>query len=223
MFIVLGVGYALIEAAGLSLLQRLTSDEVLGRAFAVVETTYWLATGIGAVLAPAVVTLLGARGAVAAIGACLPLVVALRWRGLLRFEEHAVVPAREFGVLRRLALFAPLPMATVENLARRVAALPVPTGEVVVRRGDPGHSFYVVANGVLDVGDCDGAPAPLVAGDFFGEIALLRDVPRTATVTARDDVLLYVLDRDAFLSGIGAHRRSAEVAERTAAARLQRH
>jgi hypothetical protein len=46
MLVVLGAGYALVEAAGLSLLQRLSSDEVLGRAFAVVETSYWLTTGL---------------------------------------------------------------------------------------------------------------------------------------------------------------------------------
>jgi MFS family permease len=219
--VVLGVGYALIEAAELSLLQRLTSDEVLGRAFAVLESSYWLTTGLGAMLAPAVIAVLGARGAVAAIGACLPLAVALRWRALHRFEEHAVVPEREFGALRALPIFAPLPIAIVENLARRVATHPVRGGETVVRRGEPGEHFYVVAAGVLDVTDCDGSPPPLHTGDFFGEIALLRDVPRTATVTARDDARLYVLDRDAFLSGVGAHRHSTEAAERVATTRLR--
>jgi MFS family permease len=222
MLIALGVGYALIETAGLSLLQRLTSDEVLGRAFAVVETTYWLTTGLGAMLAPAVIAVLGARGAVAAIGACLPLGVALRWRALHRFEEHAVVPEREFGALRALPIFAPLPIAIVENLARRVATRPVRAGEVVVRRGERGEDFYVVADGILDVTDVEGSPPALGAGDFFGEIALLRDVPRTATVTARRDARLYVLERDAFLSGVGAHRRSTEAAERVATTRLRR-
>jgi MFS family permease len=222
MLVVLGAGFALIETAGLSLLQRLTSDEVLGRAFAVVETTYWLTTGLGAMLAPAVIGLLGPRGAVVAIGTCLPLGVALRWRALHRFEEHAVVPEREFGALRALPLFAPLPIAIVENLARRVATRTVTAGETVISRGEPGEDFYVVADGILDVGDCDGSPPPLHAGDFFGEIALLRDVPRTATVTARDDGRLYVLDRDAFLLGVGAHRHSTEAVERVATARLAR-
>jgi MFS family permease len=220
MLAAVGVGYALIETAGTSLLQRMTSDEVLGRAFAVVETSYWLTTGLGAMLAPAVIAVLGERGAIAAIGACLPLAVALRWSALRRFEEHAVVPEQEFGALRALPLFAPLPIATIENLARRVETRPVQAGETVIRRGDHGDDFYVVADGVLDVSDCDGAPPPLERGDFFGEIALLRDVPRTATITARDDGSLYVLDRDAFLSGVGAHRRSSEFAERAATERL---
>ncbi|HSD78490.1 MAG TPA: cyclic nucleotide-binding domain-containing protein, partial [Solirubrobacteraceae bacterium] len=221
MLVVLGVGYALIEAAGLSLLQRLTSDEVLGRAFAVVESGYWLATGVGAMLAPAVVALLGNRGAILAVGACLPLLVALRWRALARFEELAVVPAREFALLRGLPLFAPLPIAAVENLARRVTPRCVAAGEAVVHRGEPGEEFFVIAEGVMDVSECAGSPPPLTAGDFFGEIALLQDRPRTATVTARDGGLLYVLDRDAFLWGIGAHPRSNEAAAQVAAVRLQ--
>jgi MFS family permease len=221
LLVALGIGYALVEVAGCSLLQRLTSDEVLGRAFAVVESTYWVATGLGAALAPVVVGLLGERGAILAVGACLPLVVLLRRRALLRFEEHAAVPEREFGVLRGTSVFAPLPPATVENLARRVAPRPVRAGQVVVRRGEPGDEFFVIADGVLDVSECSGAPAALGAGDFFGEIALLRGVARTATVTARGEALLYVLDREAFLGGVGAHPRSFEAAERVAAVRLE--
>jgi hypothetical protein len=222
MLVALGFGYALIETSGFSLLQRASSDEVLGRVFAVVETTYWLTTGVGAMLAPLVIALLGPRGAVLAIGACLPLAVGLRWRALSRFEADAVVPAEQFGVLRRLSIFAPLPLVTVENLARRVAARPVPAGDVVVRRGDAADSFYVVADGVLDVSGCGGAPPPLERGDFFGEIALLRDCARTATVTARDGALLYVLDREGFLNGVGAHPRATRAAEETATVRLAR-
>jgi hypothetical protein len=218
----LGIGYGLIEAAGLSLLQRLNADDVVGRAFAVVEANYWLTTGVGAVVAPALVSWLGARAAIVVAGGFLPLVVALRWRGLARFERQAVVPEDAFAALRRLPVFAPLPMVTVENLARRVGRSDVAAGEVIVRRAEPGERFYVVAAGTFDVGDCAGDPPPLVPGDCFGEIALLHSVPRTATVTARDAGLLYTLDRDAFLTAIGGHVRSAEAAAGIAAVRLSR-
>jgi MFS family permease len=221
MLVGLGIGYALIEAGGMALLQRATPDEVLGRVFAVVETTYWVATGVGAMLAPLVVALVGARGAVLAIGACLPLAVALRWRALSRLEEHAVVPEDEFRVLRGLSVFAPLPLATVENLARHVGVRPVHAGEVVVRRGDAADEFYAVAEGVLDVSDCGGTPPPLRAGDFFGEIALLHECARIATVTAREEALLYALERDVFLNAISAHPRSSAAAHETATARLE--
>jgi MFS family permease len=213
------VGYALIEVAGLSLLQRLNSDEVLGRAFAVMESSYWITTGLGALLAPALVSLLGSRGALLVVGACLPVAVAARWHALRRFEAQATVPEREFKALRALSVFAPLPMASVENVARRVAKVSVGAGEVVIREGDRGDSFYVVAEGMLDVESGNGVAA-MGCGDFFGEIALLRDIPRTATVTARSDALLYSLERDAFLLAVSAHPRSTEAANSVADARL---
>ena len=107
---VLGVGYSLIETAGLTLLQRLTSDEVLGRAFSVLESSYWLTTGIGAMLAPVLVNLIGLRGALVVVGACLPLLAALRWAGLARFDAGAVVPKEAFALLRRLPMFEALPL-----------------------------------------------------------------------------------------------------------------
>ena len=218
---VLGVGYALIEVAGLSLLQRLTGDDVLARAFAVVESSYWITTGLGAIAAPAVVALVGARGALVAVGACLALAVLLRWTALTRFENDAAVPERPFKVLRGVSVFAPLPIATVENVCRRVSELRVQPGQVVIREGDPGDRFYVVAEGVLDVSCERGAFPPVAGGDFFGEIALLRDVLRTATVTARGEAVLYALDRDSFLSALGAHRYTGNVVREVAESRLK--
>jgi MFS family permease len=222
LLILLGVGYALIEVAGLSLLQRLTSDDVLARAFAVVESSYWITTGLGAILAPAVVTLLGPRGALVAVGATLALAVLLRWRALLRFEGEAPVPEETFKVLRGVSVFAPLPIATVENVSRRMAELRYHPGQVVIAEGDEGDRFYVVAEGVLDVTCERGSFAPVASGDFFGEIALLRDVPRTATVTAREETVLYALDRDSFLCAVGAHRCAGTVARRRAESRLNK-
>jgi hypothetical protein len=222
LLILLGVGYALIEVAGLSLLQRLTSDDVLARAFAVVESSYWITTGLGAILAPAVVMLLGPRGALVAVGATLALAVLLRWRALLRFEGEAPVPEETFKVLRGVSVFAPLPIATVENVSRRIAKLHYHPGQVVITEGDEGDRFYVVAEGVLDVTCERGSFAPVASGDFFGEIALLRDVPRTATVTAREETLLYALDRDSFLCAVGAHRCAGTVARRRAESRLNK-
>jgi hypothetical protein len=220
LLVVLGVGYALIEVAGLSLLQRLSAEDVLARAFAVVESSYWFTTGLGAILAPGIVALLGMRGALVAVGACLPLAVAVRWVALARFEAEAPVPEREFKAIRALPAFAPLPLATVENVSRLVSEVRVKAGQVVIREGEAGDLFYVVADGALDV-SCqrNASPLdPLGGGDYFGEIALLRDIPRTATVTARTDALLYTLDRESFLCTVSAHPCTTEsvgdVAER---------
>jgi predicted MFS family arabinose efflux permease len=224
LLVLLGVGYALIEVAGLSLLQRLTAEDVLARAFAVVESSYWFTTGIGAILAPAIVALLGVRGALLAVGACLPLTVGFRWLALARFEAAAPVPDSEFRAIRALPAFAPLPLATVENVSRRVSEVRVAAGQVVIREGDSGDFFYVVADGALDVSCDEGQNTldPLHGGDYFGEIALLRDIPRTATVTARTNALLYALDRESFLCTVSAHPCTKEWVDNAAKRRFER-
>jgi MFS family permease len=222
MLVLLGIGYALIEVAGLSLLQRLPSNDLLGRAFAVVESSYWITTGLGAMLAPVVVHLIGLRYSLLAVGSCLPLLVAFRWRPLALLEEGIRVPERPFKLLRGVEMFAPLPLATIENVSRRVEAVHVHAGEAVVREGDLGDRFFLVADGRLDVSCELGAYPPVGAGDVFGEIALLQDVPRTATVTARDDCLLYSLDRESFLCAVFSHPSAAGAARQVATERLAR-
>ena len=220
MLVLLGIGYALIEVAGLSLLQRLPANDVLGRAYAVVESSYWITTGLGAIVAPLIVDLVGLRDALLLVGACLPLLVALRWRPLALLEAATVVPERPFKALRAVEMFAPLSLATIENVSRRVDAVEVHAGETVIREGEYGDRFYVVANGVLDVSCERGAFPSVSAGDAFGEIALLQDVPRTATVTARDECLLYALDRESFLCAVSSHPSAANAARSLASIRL---
>jgi MFS family permease len=208
LLVVLGVGYALVEVAGLSLMQRLSADDVLARAFGVVESSYWVTGGLGAILAPFVVMGLGIRGALVAVGAALPLLVVLRWRALRRLEDGAPVPERPFRALRAIPDFGPLPLAAVENLAQRAVALEFSAGEVVIHEGDVGELFYVVDEGVLSVSCNRGSDVlePLGPGAYFGEIALLRDIPRTATVTAASPVVsLFAVDREAFLAAVMTH------------------
>ena len=221
MLAALGVGYSLIETANLTLLQRLTSDDVLGRAFAVLESSYWVTTGLGAIAAPVIVNLVGLRGALVALGCVLPLVAALRWARLARLEAGATIPEHAFALLRHVPLFAPMSIGALENLSCRLAELQVPAGHAVVREGDPGDRVYLIAEGEFDVSCSLGAFPSLADGDVFGEMALLRDVPRTATVTARTDARVFALDRDAFLTAVSGHRFSARtldtiVAERSA-------
>jgi CRP-like cAMP-binding protein len=123
-------------------------------------------------------------------------------------------------LLRGISIFRPLPAPTLEQLARELREVHVPAGQEIIRQGDPGDLFYVVANGEVDV-QVGGRPLePLRTGQFFGEIALLRDVPRTATVTARTDVDLLVLDRAHFIAAVTGHPESAEAAQTVMAGRL---
>jgi CRP-like cAMP-binding protein len=173
-------------------------------------------------VAPLVVDLVGLRYALLMVGACLPLLVAFRWHPLAMLEAGIRVPERPFKMLRAVEMFAPLSLATIENVSRRVDAVHVRAGETVVREGEYGDRFFVVAEGRLDVSCERGAYPPVGAGDVFGEIALLQDVPRTATVTARDECLLYALDRESFLCAVSSHASATSAARRMASERLAR-
>lgn len=206
---VLGVGYALVEIAGETLLQRLASDEVLGRVFGVIEGTYTAATGIGAALAPALSAALGIRGALLVVGLALPLVALARWRTLARYEAGAAIPERPFELLRGVPLFAPLPVAAVENLTLRLDTVTVAAGHEVIRQGEEGDRFYVIDAGEVEV-LVDGRPVRVQGpGECFGEIALLRGVRRTATVRALGPGRLYALEREEFVASVTGNPRSA--------------
>jgi predicted MFS family arabinose efflux permease len=217
---VMGVGFALVESSLLTLTQRLAADDVLGRVFGVEETIEVVALGLGSVLAAALVAWLEPRGALIASGLALPVVAALIVRRVAGWEAGTQVPERVFGLVRGLPLFAPLPVATLENLALRLSERGYAPGERIVTQGDSADAFFVIADGEVEV-RVDGAfrrrEGP---GDFFGEIALLRDAPRTATVTALRPVNALVIGRDHFLAMVGAHARSAGAAEAAAEARL---
>jgi len=121
--------------------------------------------------------------------------------------EHRV------ALLHALDLFAPLPRRRVERLAAAVVRLRFPAGAVVVRQGDEGDYFYVVGEGEVEVTRSGRTLAVRRAGEYFGEIALLRRAPRTATVVARTAASLYALETCEFVAAISSTARSAELAE----------
>jgi CRP-like cAMP-binding protein len=166
------------------------------------------------------VDLIDARGALIAVGSVLPILAALMWRRLRAVDEGAVVPERELALVRGHPIFAPLPEPTLEFLAARLVRRRVAAGDTIVRQGEPGDDFFLVSEGRVHV-TVDGAEvSELGPGEGFGEIALLRDVPRTATVAAVEDTTLYALDRAQFLAAVTRHAESATAAERLAGSRL---
>jgi MFS family permease len=219
-FGVLGIGYSIAETTGQTLVQRLASDETLARAFAVAETGTALATAVGSVLAPLLIAMFGIPGALLATAFVVPGVVLARRRALRRLDARAVVPERELRALGALDLFAPLPLATVETLALRAVPRVMVADEVVLRAGDVGDHFYVIAEGTVEV-QAGATVRPEGPGEYFGEIALLRDVPRTATVVATSDGLLFTLAREDFLRAVTGHTRSTQAAGAVADARLR--
>jgi MFS family permease len=215
-YFLIGVGYTFVEVAARTLLQRLGSDETLARVLGFLETSRLTATALGSIAAPALVALLGVRGALVALGAMLPLLALLRWRALRAFEIGAPVSERDFNLLRGSSIFAPLPMDTLEGLCRSVSELDVEAGRNVVTQGEPGHAFYVIESGAVEVIEDGTFRRNLSAGDCFGEIALLHDVRRTATVRATASCRLLLLDREPFIEVVTGHRRSHQSAQAVA-------
>ena len=213
LLVVVGGGYALIEVAGLTLTQRLASDDVLGRVLGVVESTYVVTMALGSALAGAVVGLLGIEAALLATAAATALLALATWGPLGRLEASVPIPEREFGLLRGLGIFAPLPIATIETLATRLEHVTVGAGDVVVREGDDGDRCYIVAEGDIALSKQSGWEGAMGPGGFFGELALLRDVPRNATAVAAGPGLLLALERDDFLAAVTGHARTQEAAD----------
>ena len=219
--VVMGIGSSLVDIAGLTLVQRAVPDDVLARVFGVIQMLWLASIGIGAALVPALIAWLGIKTALIAAGALLPLLVVLLGRMSPGSTPRRAAPeAEELRILASVPIFAPLPGGSLEHLAARLVPLRVDAGTVIVREGDAGDRFYIVAEGEIEVSQYDRTVSELAPGGYFGEIALLRDVPRTATVTARTDAVLYALDRDDFLAAVTGHPQSAEAAETVMSARL---
>jgi MFS family permease len=212
----IGAGFNLTDVAARTLLQRLGSDEVLGRVMGSLETVRVAAMALGSILVPVAIALFGVRGALFALAALLPGFVALRWRALRSFEIGAPVSERGYALLRGDPIFEPLPVATVERLAHGLVKLSAEPSEEVITEGDRGDHFYLIDSGEVEITENGVLKCVQGPGASFGEIALLRDVPRTATVRARTEIALLALEREHFISAVTGHDRSHEAAHATA-------
>jgi MFS family permease len=220
LFALIGIGNTLVDVAGMTLMQRSAEEDVLARVFGVLESVILGTLALGALGAPLLVAVLGPRGALIATGVFMPVVVALALPALRRVDDTARIAEEPLELLRRLPLFAPLPPTVLERLAGAAVELHVQPMAEIVTQGARGDWFYVIRSGRAIV-EVDGAETgELGPGDFFGEIALLRDVPRTATVRALESLDLYGLERDDFLAAVTGHAPSRAAADSIVAARL---
>ncbi len=215
-----GVGRAVLTVAGQTLLQRSAHDETLSRVVGVLEAVYLGAFGLGALLVPGLLALLGTRPTYAVVGLSLPLLAGLLWRWLGSIDRDAAVPPRELELIRGVPMLAVLSPATQERLARRLIPEVFPAGARIIREGGAGDQFYVVDSGEVEVTVGGRELRRLGAGGSFGEIALLRDSPRTASVRAVTLVQLFGLERVPFLSAVTGLPESRLVAAGVVAERL---
>ncbi len=217
---VLGIGYEFVDVASRTLLQRLGSDEVLARVLGTLETLRFVAMALGSISAPLLVSLLGIEGALLAFGALLPLFALAEWSALRSFEFGAPVEESHFALLRADPIFAPLPVDTLERLSHDLRPVAAARGDEIITQGELGDRFYLIESGQVEVIVNGSFRRNESAGESFGEIALLHDVARTASVRATMPTMLLALDREHFLAAVTGQRRSGEAASGIAEERL---
>jgi MFS family permease len=217
LFAVGGVGDTVANVASVTLLQRVIPRHVLSRSLGALGFVSMGIAVLGSVLAPLVVGAVGARWALLLFGALVPIgvVPAGVW---LRSAARAAPPALD--VLRDVPILAPLPPEVLEELAEAAEQISIPPNGVVFRSGEEGDRFYVVESGEVELSSDGRVLAKEPRGGSFGEIALLRDVPRTATATAPAGASLYAIRREDFVDALTGHTPALEAADALVASRL---
>jgi MFS family permease len=217
-----GLSNAVLDVSGFTLVQRGVRTQDRVTFFGVMEGAFGLSLLIGSLTAPLLIDLLGDRGALVATGTLLPVAAAATARPIARGYRTATGDDERLALLRAVSLFAPLPLTALERLCEGSAPVLFAQGDVVMRQGEPGECYFVLADGEVEVLDGERLLRVCTRGDGVGEIALLRRVPRTATVVAKTAVSGYVIDSATFLDAmIGPSARA--VAEAVIAERLEVH
>jgi len=219
-FVAVGIGNAVEDVGAFTLVARLLSPRMTARVLGVLELAALGGIGLGSVAAPSLLDAFGMRGTLALLGLGLTGLTIAHARRFARIDRTMPQPGKEVDLLRGLPMFAPLPLAVTELLTTELRPQQFASGSVVMREGDPGEEFHVIASGSASV-TVRGTPRPsLGPGDCFGEIALLHDIPRTATIVAAEPLHTLALRREQFLAAVTSTTRSGVAAESLVAQRL---
>ena len=201
---IVGASRAVQYISAQTLMQRSTPLDVIVCVFALVESLRDAALAFGALVVPLLVALGGPDAAFIGMASFAPLAVLATARRLRHTDAAASIPVVEMNLLRSLEIFEALPAAPLETLAREAEYTTVVRGEEIIREGDEGDRYYAIVNGAVIVTKDGTELRRLSEGDGFGEIALLEDTPRTATVTASAQTSLFGINREAFLTAMHA-------------------
>jgi MFS family permease len=218
-----GSGNSLIDVAGFTLLARLADETVLARMFASFEATLTLGVAAGGLVTPLIVGWVGVRPALVCVGLLAPLAVLAAWPALRRLDSSVKARDADIETMRPIRMLSSLPVATMEQLAGALEPAGYGPGETVFRQGDRGEHFYIVRSGRAEVVRDGDVVRTLGAGDCFGEIALLRDQPRSATVRATGDAPLEVsrLRGSAYLTAVTGYPAAAAAGDELVTSRLE--
>jgi MFS family permease len=217
-----GVGNALIDLAGFTLIGRLAPDAVMARVFGVLESIVAISIGLGSILASGVIAWLGLEAALVVIGLLCPVLALASWWRLRRLDRAVGALDVEVGLLQRVPMFQPLPLPAIEQLARGLEPVEVAVGRAVFTQGDIGDRYYVIQNGEAEVIGDGRVVATLGEGEGFGEIALLRRTRRTATVRALTTLDLKALASERFTAVVLGYAPSADAAATSVDEQLDR-
>ena len=220
LLVVAGGSQALLNVASRSLLQRSVPAHLLGQVFGLLEALTMAGLALGAVLVPVLVHFGGSVLALAGIAAILPIAGAAGGRALVSLDAEAPVPVVQIALLRSLPLFAELPAPAIEDLAAALTPVEVPAGTALIRQGEEGNSYYAIAAGQFEVLQDGRLLRHCGRGEGAGEIALLRAIPRTASVVAATDATVYELGREPFLTAVLGHAATQRLADGIADGRL---
>jgi hypothetical protein len=199
--------------------QRIAPEQAISRVYAAVDSALTGAMALGALVAPLLLHTLGLRTSLAGLGAVVAAYAASTWPQMRSLDRSLAAPAT-LPLLQSMALFAPLAPSLQETLARKLVEVEVASGTVVVAEGDVSDRFFLIESGELEVTQGGVVLRSESTGDFFGEIGLLRDVPRTATVTATTAARLYALDRSDFLDAVTGQDEALAATEDVVSRRL---
>jgi hypothetical protein len=221
MFALIGAANVFDDAGVYSALQQVIPSELIGRALGIRRAVLLLSMGLGSVLAPLLIDAWGDRGALITTGLLLVAVTALSIPSLTAIDRRVWVSGPDLALLRQVSFFAPLPFAIVEHLASQLQSVTYEPGDVIIQDGEPGERFYMITDGRARVCKDDQELRQMGPGESFGEIALLRQVPRTATIVAIDRLQARTLGREEFLAAVTGNAASAKGADEVVSGRLQ--
>lgn len=209
---ILGLSLSSVGLLARMMLQRSAPPHELSAVFAVLEVTAGSAVLAGSLFAQVLIAIGGAQAAMIGVGIFFLVMLMAMAVGLRQADASADIPVVAMSLIRRDPVFEPLPAATLETVARSAIEVDLEDGEVVIRQGEVGDRYYFVADGVLEISTSGKTVRVVERGGSFGEVALLADVPRTATVTARGPCALLAIDRVSFLVAVTGHDSSRQAA-----------
>ena len=205
-----GISNAVLDVAGFTLVQRMTPNVARVAVLGIIDSAANGGPAIGGLVAPLLIAAIGIKGALVVAGVILPIAAGLAWARLRRLDEGGAAAARRVELLRAQPLFAPLSLATIEHLAGSMRPVTFESGSWLMREGEEGDRYLLIDRGEADVTRLGESIGRLGPGDGVGEIALIHDVPRTASVRATTPIDAFELSRDDFLEAVTGHATSRE-------------